>query len=244
MVTPACSGCGAAIPKGARFCRSCGASTPTGGADTSATPVTRRAAESASAFTLAASASKQSGRRPPWIAVAIFALAAAVIALVVVLMSGPGTGTPHRDAVRKPSASSSSSAASSSSSTSTTSDSVTTSTPIPNAGANLLLPNSGWIAIVESLASGTNLTTVYDDANAKRARGFGPVNVLGSSTYPSLAPNLWLEYLGPFDTRTAANAACADLVGRGLVAPDGSDCYTKGQPLEYGRSNTTSTTPP
>ena len=71
------------------------------------------------------------------------------------------------------------------------------------------------------------------DADSKRARGFGAVNVLDSARYSqaSLSCCYWIEHLGPFNTRDEADAACTDLKARGL-APDGNgDCYSKSNPL-------------
>lgn len=88
--------------------------------------------------------------------------------------------------------------------------------------------------IVESLnKDSTTIDHATSDANGKRARGFGDVNVLDSDQYSpmSLRPGYWIEYLGPNATRTEADTVCNDLHVRGVAAAGTSGCYTKPEPL-------------
>lgn len=233
-----CSQCGTPLDKGARFCRSCGAVVAEAGSNVLDSPTLPGITPSGASTASLAGELPSGGRKPPWVAIALFAVAAAVVALAAVLLLGgsDGTSKTKTSGTRRHTTTSSTTT----SSTTTTSTSTTTTTAPPptttrgDGSAAYLFPQSGWITLVASLNKGsTSLDRAISDANARRARGMGEVNVLDSDRYSSasLNPGLWIEYLGPYSTRIEGDAVCNDLHARGLVAAGDRGCYTKPNPL-------------
>ncbi|MSO37257.1 MAG: hypothetical protein EXQ69_03285 [Acidimicrobiia bacterium] len=218
MTLTACAQCGTIPSKGTRFCRDCGV-----------------------AVTAATETPIPPGRNPPWIVFGLFAVALAVVGLAAVLLVTRSSDSSKSEKfhIRK--------------STPTSPTSVTTTVNVPilptlpspaipttralSGSSAFLFPQSGWITLVASLDKRTtSLDHAISDANARRSRGVGLVNVLDSDQYSdeSLRPGLWIEYLGPHATRAEGDAACNDLHLRGLAAPGTSGCYTKPNPLFPG----------
>jgi hypothetical protein len=72
-------------------------------------------------------------------------------------------------------------------------------------------PDERWIVVLSSF-SGEQ--AARDEADARAARGGHEPKLLWSSHYPSLRPDLWVVYDGPFRDRATATAA-ADELGPG-----------------------------
>jgi hypothetical protein len=72
-------------------------------------------------------------------------------------------------------------------------------------------PDERWIVILSSFAGEQ---AARDEAEARAARGGHEPKLLWSSHYPSLRPDLWVVYEGPFRDRATATAT-ADELGPG-----------------------------
>jgi hypothetical protein len=69
-------------------------------------------------------------------------------------------------------------------------------------------PDERWIVIV---ASFSGEQAARDQAEARAARGGHEPKLLWSSHYPSLRPDLWVVYEGPFRDRATATATAEEL---------------------------------
>jgi hypothetical protein len=78
-------------------------------------------------------------------------------------------------------------------------------------------PTDFWAAM---MCSKTELAEAEDWAARARAAGFTNVHILRSSGYGSLNPGYWCAYLGPYGSRSSANAAVSDLYDSGLGGDD------------------------